>query len=454
MSDKNKYRKYLSVSPEFLYSADKSYSFGEYDREAINEEFHKISSYVTAPVITAYVLYVLKQCAEKGIERIYFLARDGYILYKTALILCEKMNINIDCRYIYCSRASLRMPTYHLIGEEAFDILLMGGFNLSPYTVLMRAEIKEVERRMIYSETGISFDDEKNIFTAEEFSEFAEKLRNNERYRNIVIHKSIKAYKTAKEYFRQEGLFDDVKSAIVDSGWTGSMQRSLGQLLSAAAGRKIKFTGFYFGMFSEPKSEEYGEYICWYFSDKSPLKYKTKFNNNLFECMCSANHGMTIGYRRNCDEDRYDAVMNEVPEINKILAEHQIKCSEIFAENLGGLFSFDKFNEEMFHTITEKLLIKLMYLPSKKEAEAMGEFIFCDDVSECYFLKLAESADKESMRETMITRRIKRKLNKGKRCSEFIWNYGTLALTDINDKFLYRISFNLWDKARFIINSR
>lgn len=447
MSNISRYKKYLSQIPEFLLSADTVYTT-EYNVEEISADFHGISSYVTAPAINAYVMFILSECMKRNIKRIYFMARDGQILFRTAEILCRKMNISIECRYLYCSRLSLRMPVYHLIGEEAFDILLMRGFSLSAYNVLMRVCMSETERNMVYSDIGFDSENEKNMFSREEFDEFSRKLRNSEVYRNIVIKKSHIAYNTAVSYLKQEGLCDNISYAVADTGWTGSMQRSLGQLLSSVSDKKTKITGFYFGMYSPPKSDEYGEYINWYFSDISSMGIKIKFNNNLFECMCSADHGMTLGYKS--ENGKTVPVLGKVSETNRRLAVHQIECACLFAENIS--YDVRNINEEMLHEMTRRLLQRIMYCPEKSEAEALGQFEFCDDVSECYMMKLAEPLTEEQLSDCLVSEKLKCRLEHKHNDSELFWNYGTAAVSDVQNKNWYRFNFALWDRARFLIN--
>ena len=78
-------------------------------------------------------------------KKVYFLARDGYLLYKLANEICEKNNLNIDCRYLYCSRFSLRMPSYHIIGDEAQKLLFSKGYYYTTKSVLERADLNENE---------------------------------------------------------------------------------------------------------------------------------------------------------------------------------------------------------------------------------------------------------------------------------------------------------------------
>ena len=90
-----KYQKILKKSEQLLKTADKTSGLFE-----VSEVFSSVSAYVTAPVLFCYVRQILKTAQEKGIKRLYFLARDGYVMKEIAQIICKKQYIGIDCRYL------------------------------------------------------------------------------------------------------------------------------------------------------------------------------------------------------------------------------------------------------------------------------------------------------------------------------------------------------------------
>lgn len=61
-----------------------------------------------SPILYAYVNYVLEQSILKKIEKLYFIARDGYILKKIADVIIQSRSLNISTFYLYGSRLSWR----------------------------------------------------------------------------------------------------------------------------------------------------------------------------------------------------------------------------------------------------------------------------------------------------------------------------------------------------------
>ncbi len=344
------------------------------------------------------------------------------------------------------------MPTYNLIGEEAYDLLTLGGYYVTPLGLLRRANLNAEERNIVYDDISFSRDSEQRLLKDSELAEFAQKLRASECFRSLVEEKSKKAYQATVGYFRQEGLLEEQTAAIVDSGWTGSMQRSLHQLLDST-GKNIQLTGFYFGMFAEPKETEDGIYLTWYFNKRSKKLNKVLFCNNLFECMLSAPHGMTLGY-----EDvgpKFKPVLMPQPSdlaIRKI--NEQISGVLAYTDEILPTIKFETFNQSREYGKTQKLLRRLMAYPSWDEAAVLGSFSFCDDVTEEYQFSLAGPEQIVEVKEYLMLPRIIRKcfsIKKKKLSRELFWIYGTIAFLPNHTRWWYRLNVVIWEWLRYTL---
>ena len=419
------------------------------DIEEQLELMDKYSFRAIGPVMYEYTLWVLTEAQKRGFKRLYFLARDGYLLCEIAKKICSKQSFDIECRYLYCSRYSLRMPSYHLIGEEAFDLLLLNGYYITPKTLLMRAEFDPSEQNEIYRQLKIT--DENKVLSDYEFGKLADKLKENKFYINSVIEKSKTAYKPAIDYFRQEDLFENDYIAIVDSGWTGSMQRSL-RILMESAGYKGKFCGFYFGMYAKPKESIDGEYLNFYFDWEAGIMHKIMFNNNLFECMLSAPHGMTLRY------DYSDWISTPVlAEYQKNemhwLVEHQIQGALKYSEEHTDKKDFT-YDYKKSLRICYKILKRTMVFPTADEVKMYSRFMFCDDVTEGYHLTLTEKNMKQALNDNMLVPRVFRKLFRIKKhtaVSKPLWIYGLTAEYPAPLRLWYRLNILAWDILKFLL---
>ena len=438
-----KYQKILKKSEQLLKTADKTCGLFEG-----SEVFTSVTAYVTAPVLFCYVRQILKTAQEKGIKRIYFLARDGYIMKKIAEIICEKQNIDMDCRYLYCSRYVLKNALYYLC-DTAEDFEKAGLFGRcagqSALNTLSRAGLAEEERQKIYDDIGFH-EDENKVMDNGSFSLFCDSLKKSGVLLSTLKENSKTAYENIICYFEEQGLFEDIPFALADTGWLGSIQSALTDICGDRVKNRIR--GFYFGLFRGLDEDRFLPYL---FSGEDAHKTVPQFCNNLFECFCAAPHGMTIGY---CNTDKgYEPVLKEQSEAMKSLAEKQIEIITAFAQNVDiPITAEDKTLKE----ITRRLLIALMYKPKKDEAQIIGAFPFCDDATELYITPLAEKCDKKSLTRLLFPIRM---LNKIKGRSIYpdkgvYWLYGTITLSDARPKVFYRMSVRLWEKLRLMKEKR
>lgn len=411
-------------------------------------ELYSISKKEVAPVLYAYTSWVIKEALKRDIATLYFLARDGYVLREIAQRICNEQKINMECRYLYCSRMALRKPTYHFIGEEAYRLIFMDGCHVSIRSFFDKVGLPEKMFSTVMAEAGIQNDiDIDAELNSQEILDYKKLLVKSSSFVKCIVDKSKQAYELIEKYFRQENIFEQETLAIVDSGWAGSMQRSLRQLLQSMGWEK-NIVGFYFGMFSAPKLED-GEYCCFYFDEKSNTKNKILFSNSVFECFLSAPHGMTIGYIENiengsiepvfrdCIGDRQRIMIQE--QINGILAGIEIAIQQ---RHRGSLLE------------CQKILRRLMGRPNPLEAETYGRFYFCDNVTEAYHFALASPEQLYLLKYQLVSYRLKNKLTHGeKNQSVLFWDYGVVAFEpDPLKRVWYWLNIYIWKKMSFFKN--
>lgn len=388
---------------------------------------------VFPPVIADFTGWVLRSAAAKGIKRLYFLARDGYVINKTAAVIAEKSGIDIEPRYLYCSRISLRNAALADLGEEAYRYLLESGFSVTPRVILGRLRLGGEEREKVYRDIGYA-DDENTEMGKTAAGDFCGRLRKSAVYNGYVKSVSEGCRENAAAYLDQEGLMSDTPYAIVDSGWTGSMQR----MLRILTGRRQ--IGFYFGMYSRGNDED-GEFYTYLFDKSTSPFLVSKFNNNLFEAVCSAPHGMTEGYKR--ENEKIVPVLKSGGSLNSgsELALMQERLIYDYAENKYIMPSKEPSAEER-RKYAFSLLDRLMYKPDMKTAELYGSLRFSDDAAELNSFPMADkSADVKKL--YFIPRLMDKLFKKGKADRPVFWGYGTAVLKG-KGRFC-RLNLRLWE---------
>lgn len=248
------------------------------------ETIEQSAEQILAPVLVEFVEWILRSAGRHGIRRIYFLARDGYPMYRAAEILSAGMSPRIECRYLRCSRYSLRVPSFCLLGRAAVDQICLGGIDVTLRKVLKRGGLTEQEAEETARAMGRE-EELDRILSYRQVRSLRGMLARSELFWEYVSLHAKKAYDGTVGYLRSQGLFEDMDYAVADSGWTGSIQRTLSMLVSSA-GYQGQITGYYFGLWHIPADAEKGEYHAYYFGPLGKIRRKASFSNSLFECIC------------------------------------------------------------------------------------------------------------------------------------------------------------------------
>lgn len=439
--NQNRYLDMLKHYDNILYQASiKTY-------KELEQQSFPITSTLTsciAPVIYLYTDWVLTQALQKGIKRLYFLARDGYIFYKSAILICQKKNIDIECKYLYCSRMAWRLPSYHLIGEKCIDLICIRSMNMSMSTIMERSGLRKEEQEQVLREIHFNIKDINKVLNQEDIDFIKYKLKNCKLFLRLVYQNSKSHYTNTLGYLKQEGLLDDIPIALVDTGWTGSMQSTLKTLLNLETSNHIQ--GFYFGMYNLPKHSSKETFHTFYFHKNTGFFKKLYFNNNLFEAICCAPTGMTIKYQK---KFKYEPVFSTKENLNfnnfDIDTHHKIILA--FIKNV--LYMDTKNKHCLLHSksvsISKKLLKKLMTSPTLQEANFYGRFLFSDNVLENNIVELAPILSESELKELDFIPKIKKRFFHKEIDNKSFWIQGSIVRSHSKKKRWHICNSKLWE---------
>ena len=383
------------ISKDAVDLEEKRTSGSENEKEVVRD----VTNYVLAPALNGFVAWVLAESMKQGIKRLYFLARDGYFMYQTAKFYVEELGLPIECKYLYCSRYSIRVPNYHLDTQKALDYITLGGLDITAKKLYKRAGFDREQRRRMYEEKVLPLQKEEQI-PRDRLPEIKKVLGENESFMEILQENSCKAFPGYEQYLKQEGLLEEIPMALVDSGWVGSMQKELNLSLQKL-GKKDSLKGFYWGLYELPQDTQRKDYFTYFFSPEGEMKRKTSFNNCLFESIFTAPHGMTLGYEERNDEicpvfseiseerkDRLRLMEETIKQWQKRFLKSVRKAPDLLLEQMGG--------KEVL-TIIERNLEAFMHHPTKAEASAFGEIEFTDDILEYRGNKIATNLNEKEL---------------------------------------------------------
>lgn len=206
-----------------------------------NDYYENFGYTAFGPLLYGYCLWLAKQFQTKGLNKVYFLSRDGYIIKKAFDKIFPLSDIHEF--YLEVSRRSLRVPTLWM--------------NYSLNTLLsMIGDPISISLKSIFDGVGLdmdSYNDEINDYGfTEDTIFFRKKIEENTKLTDLYNHllpdilsHSKKEYKELCDYLEEVNISG--KFAIVDIGWTGGMQRSLKNALDSM-GIPNEIYGFYTGV--------------------------------------------------------------------------------------------------------------------------------------------------------------------------------------------------------------
>lgn len=385
--------------------------------------------YVWLPVLTEYVEWVLEEAVKDKKKRLYFLARDGYMMYRMAKKLVEARGLDLEIRYLKISRFSIRSAEYYFAGKAALNTLCVGGININFEKIMKRANLTEAESLHIARLAGYT-ENYRTVLSCRQLCRLKKELSQIDQFFVYLKKHAGDCYHTTVSYLRQEGLFAGTSYALVDSGWTGTLQLSMQRVLEHEKAGKVRLQGYYFGLYARPKGTDRGQYRAFYFGEREVLR-KISFSNCLFETVFSAPEGMTCGYQlkeQKQPEAVYEAVENDSGNPNAGVMEHFTELLTQYASFYGGAGHDNALPHKKRVGFVESLLKPMMGKPTQWEAKAFGGLLFCDDVLELHLQPVAARWDEEELRKQRFFNKILIKMNlKSGILHESAWAEGSIA---------------------------
>lgn len=372
----------------------------------MKEKYKTIFRSHYAPILYDYVSWVIEDARKRNIKKLYFLSRDGYLMYHAAESILKHRNIeDINVSYLKVSRYSLRSAEYHILGEKSLDMICINGIDVTLRKILIRAGLNEKQQEAVIDTISyIKEEDIDKVLSRNEIKNVKKILSNNNTFWKYLNNNSKKAYENTIGYLRQEGVADSKEIAIVDSGWVGSIQESIKRLL-----KLNNLQGYYFGLYEIPKKVIEKDYHSYYFGPKSTrgLQHnnyvdnyrKVHFSNCLFEAIYSSPEGMCLGYKK--EDNRYISIDGrENPNKLYMGAAYEVVKDYVYCEK----------NDGKGIDCNEKLISEAMAYPSLEDVNVLGNLLFCDDVIEYEYQSIVRPWSIKDVKKNTVIYRIFNKL--------------------------------------------
>lgn len=209
-----------------------------------NTSNHIFASTFIAPMCVPFVYKVLCDSQRKGINHLFFVARDGYILYQIALEM-RKQFPTIELSYLYASRQALYMAGIEELTSESIKrnmphLMQKGIDNILYELHLSSFDYSNLELSGLNGEQIID-----TLFKDKVFVD-ALKKKHHEQSKYII------------DYFKQEGLTSG-NNAIVDVVGSRRCQKAINNIL--VRNKYSKIFSFYFEV-TWSRITEYEPYLA------------------------------------------------------------------------------------------------------------------------------------------------------------------------------------------------
>ncbi len=348
----------------------------------------EVAAGVAGPVLFTYVIWVLQNAQKQGLNRIYFLARDGQILLKIARLCAPALGYEGELKYLYASRQSWRLPAVG-VGDGSFlGWALENTDFLSPRSFLERVGLcpEDLEPRLLQHGLGVESWD-RNLGRRERKE--LRSLADEPDFIKRVASEATSRKQQWLAYLSEQGVLDGEKFGMVDLGWHGSLQHSLEQVLRET---KVSLpTGFYFGLSERAEERCLGCSFAYFYDERQGqgCLRRNYWAEPIMEVFCAADHGLTLRFERK--DGRMQPVL-KTPRNDRALAWGLATVQGAILEfvELALANSTITWEPEGLRRPIDALFDEIWNEPTHEEAEAWGTYPYSDDQTESVQREWAE----------------------------------------------------------------
>lgn len=247
-----------------------------------------------APFLVAYVAWVLREARRKQLRRLYFVARDGEILYEIAKILAPHYP-EVELRYLYGSRKAWLLPSISFNDSSWKRLIVTAAQRNSIIDILERLEFESAVLQKVITALNIRDSEASCQLSYSEALYFLDRLIELPEVRVYLEEKIQKRRLDLIQYFKDEGLLTDSSWAFVDVGWSLNTQAAIKRIFSSESDNiEFQIEGFYIGLAKDflPQALT-GRVNCFIDKPGSIFSRRRVVVEHLFT---PSTHASTIGY--------------------------------------------------------------------------------------------------------------------------------------------------------------
>ncbi len=255
--------------------------------EKVSKPYH-IGCRYAAPVLYSYAEWIVDQAEKKNFKRLYFIARDGYLIKQIVDVILNCKKVNISTHYIYGSRRAWRMPSLSKEHYNLYQMILWSHINrintLDELADVLHLPLQDL---YLYLPGTFARNKEETHISSQELEYIARKLSTNEEFKSFHLQKLRSARELAQQYLIQEIDMTDDDFAFVDVAGGGLTQGCMRELIKSQYSKPIHTFFFKIDRVNLVQDSIVYTFMPGFLA-----------NNIVIEMLCRAPHGQTEEYIR------------------------------------------------------------------------------------------------------------------------------------------------------------
>ncbi|MFZ5807173.1 MAG: HAD family hydrolase [Verrucomicrobiota bacterium] len=240
------------------------------------------------PLLSGFVLWLIQKFKEDGIQKAFFLLRDGLILSKIYEILRSENSPSFQL--LHSSRRAFGIAALGCSLMTDTEFLIVSANPRPAKEFLTRLNIDASKFEDVFKECG--FQSSEEIVDHRDKPDKVLALLRHPAVLAALNQRALVERKLLMRYLEQIEFFTENKTAIVDVGWNCTVQKSLAAILVQEE-KKTDCMGYYLGTF--PRAQDGDGYVyksyCCHNGDPHFIAETIASCRELFEIVCSSFDG-------------------------------------------------------------------------------------------------------------------------------------------------------------------
>jgi len=403
-----------------------------------NNFFYRYGLEVLAPSFCVFTQALLERLQSKPVDKLFFVARDGYLFHK--LFQKTTLNDQISNDYIYMSRRVITSASVAdgLTRDQA-QVAFYNPKQQGIHSVFRVYGLLDLGLETLAEQHG--FDDVKQPLHDWHDSRLLSFLK-DQQVQSIIRKQGQKQKKLLEAYLNQIGFFAAKTVAFVDIGWNGTIQKFLKQTFGDRKDFPILY-GYYFAfvpkLYNDFGDNNFSEGLIHDSRRGNACERIPAEVEEIFEQAARSPEGTTLNY---AEQDG-----RIVPQLKADTApdrQAEIRCNDWIASIQSGILDHFEhyqvmqqltgYRSDQLLPYVHGLLERAVVYPTKEETQYLTKLVHTEDFGHDHVLDIGREAIKfkDFLRPSALIQRIRLTA----------WRYALFAnLPTYTPNFLFRILF-------------